>query len=100
MLAWQEQTATLLFARQMLLGPHGDGLQGFTGCTGAGVVLQKVKASPFIPGGHEHAGIWFITLHKAFWPHVPGQGSTHLFRIHAFVGEHSVLKTHSGRQPE
>lgn len=43
-------------------------------------------------------GMWLITLHWAFWPQAPGQGSTHLFFIHALSFEQSVLNTHSGRQ--
>lgn len=30
---------------------------------------------------------------------MPGQGSLHLFCIHASVGLQSVLRTHSGRHP-
>jgi hypothetical protein len=33
-------------------------------------------------------------------PQVPGHGSTHLFRTHAFALSQSVLRTHSGRQLE
>lgn len=35
----------------------------------------------------------------AFCPHVPGQGSTHLFLIHALFLGQSVFNTHSGRHP-
>jgi len=58
-----------------------------------------MNAFPEVPGGQLHIGVWFITLHKLFCPHVPGQGSTHLFRMHALSVEQSVLSTHSGRQP-
>lgn len=50
------------------------------------------------PGEHEHVGIWLITSHLAFCPHVPGHGSRHLLRIQAWSRLHSVLSTHSGRQ--
>lgn len=40
-----------------------------------------------------------MTLHKAFDAQVPGQGSTHLFRMQARSRGQSVLSTHSGRQP-
>lgn len=35
----------------------------------------------------------------AFWPQTPGQGSTHLFRMHACVFGQSLFNTHCGRQP-
>lgn len=40
-----------------------------------------------------------ITVHSAFWPQVPGQGSSHLFLMHALFLGQSLLRTHSGRQP-
>lgn len=58
------------------------------------------KAFPSIPGGQVHIGTWFITSHNAFWPHVPGHGSTHLLRMHALFRAQSEFKTHSGRHPE
>uniref|UniRef100_A0A1A9ZCR2 Uncharacterized protein n=1 Tax=Glossina pallidipes TaxID=7398 RepID=A0A1A9ZCR2_GLOPL len=42
-----------------------------------------------------HSGIGFA----ASIPQVPGQGSAHLFFIHARFAGHSELPTHSGRQP-
>lgn len=59
---------------------------------------QFEKGSPVNPGEHEHVGIWLITSHLAFCPHVPGHGSRHLLRIQAWSRLHSVLSTHSGRQ--
>lgn len=44
-------------------------------------------------------GTWLNTLHKAFSPQTPVQGSTHLFRTQARVVGHSLLRTHSGLQP-
>jgi len=43
--------------------------------------------------------MWLMTSHRAFCPHVPGQGSTHLFLTHALSLEQSLLMTHSGLQP-
>ena len=40
-----------------------------------------------------------MTLHSAFVPQVPGQGSWHLDRIQLNVDGQSVSTTHSGRQP-
>lgn len=40
-----------------------------------------------------------MTWHRAFWPQVPMQGSTHFWFIHALFDGHSALTTHSGRQP-
>jgi len=53
-----------------------------------------------VPCGQLHIGMWFTTSHVAPWPHVPGQGSAHLFRMHALSLGQSVLRTHSGRHPE
>ena len=39
------------------------------------------------------------TLHSAFIPQVPGQGSTHLLLTQALLRSQSELVTHSGRQP-
>ena len=46
----------------------------------------------------EHTGMWFTTSHTAFWPHVPGQGSLHLFFRQVLSRGHSELRIHSGRQ--
>ena len=62
--------------------------------------LHCTNGLPEVPCGQLHIGMWFTTSHVAPWPHVPGQGSAHLFRIHALSLEQSVLSTHSGRQPE
>lgn len=40
-----------------------------------------------------------MTLHSAFCPHVPGQGSTHLLLKQDLSTVQSVFITHSGRQP-
>lgn len=40
-----------------------------------------------------------MTSHNAFCPHVPGQGSVHLLRMHALFLGHSGLTTHSGLHP-
>lgn len=61
--------------------------------------LHWTKALPDIPVGHAHIGMWLTTSHKAFSPHVPGQGSLHLFLMQALSFEQSEFKTHSGRHP-
>ena len=45
-------------------------------------------------------GLWLITLHSALKPHVPGQGSIHLFLEQASVLIQSELTVHSGLHPE
>lgn len=59
-----------------------------------------MKAFPCIPSGHLHIGMWLYTSQIAFWPHVPGQGSLHLFCIHALFFAQSLFNTHSGLHPE
>ena len=59
---------------------------------------QFEKGSPVNPEGQEHVGMWLITSHLAFCPHVPGHGSRHLLRMQAWSRLHSVFSTHSGRQ--
>jgi len=59
---------------------------------------QYEKGSPVNPEGQEHVGMWLITSHLAFCPHVPGHGSRHLLRMQAWSLLHSVFSTHSGRQ--
>ena len=44
-------------------------------------------------------GMWLKTLHLALMPHVPRQGSTHLFSEQAIFRGQSEFRTHSGRQP-
>lgn len=39
-----------------------------------------------------------MTLHWAFCPHVPGQGSLHFIFLHAKLYGHSPLLMHSGLQ--
>ena len=122
----QEHTAWPLISRHWLLGPHGD---GWHGCVTIGSVIQKIilklkkivnffvffvcfskttvplcclhstNGLPENPGGQLHIGTWFTTSHRAFWPHVPGQGSLHFWRMHARSRLQSWLNTHSGRQP-
>lgn len=43
-------------------------------------------------------GVWLTTLHSAFSPQTPGQGSLHLLFIQANVFGHSLLLIHSGLQ--
>lgn len=60
---------------------------------------QTIKAFPTKPFRQVQLGIWFTTLHSAFCPQVPGQGSMHLFLIQALSRGQSLLKTHSGLHP-
>lgn len=62
-------------------------------------IRQKLNGSPVYPCRQVQLGIWLITLHSAFWPQVPGQGSMHLFLTHALSRGQSLLRTHSGLQP-
>jgi len=64
-----------------------------------GIGLQNLNASPVKPGRHVHVGTWVTTWQSAEGPHVPGQGSSHLFLTQALFEGQSVLITHSGRQP-
>ena len=50
------------------------------------------------PSKHVQVGMWFSTRQTALIPHVPGQGSTHLFLWHALLEGQSELTTHSGLQ--
>lgn len=60
--------------------------------------MQIRKASPVVLSGHVQIGMWLDTVQTADTPHVPGQGSWHLLRMHAwFIGQ-SELTRHSGRQ--
>lgn len=61
--------------------------------------LQSINGFPDIPDGHEHIGIWLITSHIAPWPQAPGQGSVHLFLIHALFRGQSEFIIHSGLHP-
>ena len=63
-----------------------------------GLSLHAVNGSPIYPSTQVQEGMWFITLHWALIPHVPGQGSTHLFLWHALLEGQSELTTHSGLQ--
>ena len=62
--------------------------------------LHWTNGFPDIFSGQLHTGMWLMTSHLAFCPHVPGQGSLHLLRIQALSLGQSVLSTHSGRHPE
>lgn len=55
------------------------------------------NAFPSIPLGHLHIETWLKTSQMALIPHVPGQGSTHLFLRQALSLGQSEFKTHSGR---
>lgn len=55
-----------------------------------------VNGSPVKPGGQLQIGLWFITVQRAWSPHVPGQGSVHFWLLHAWFWRHSELTTHSG----
>jgi len=96
-----EHTACPLILRHWAFGPHGEGWQGSTtsriGAGGKG--RHWLKAFPVIPGGQWHMATCLCTSHMALDPHLPGQGSTHLFLTHALFQSHSVLSTHSGRHP-
>lgn len=54
---------------------------------------------PIRPSKQEQEGMWFTVTHCVFSPQVPGQGSKHLFLIHALSWEQSMLITHSGLHP-
>lgn len=109
----QLQTACEFTFLQTLLGPQGDGRQGFfsTGPTSFYLVYtntheifynilstrwQATKAFPANPGRQEHMGMWLKILHSAFVPQVPTQGSVHLFLRHALSFGQSLFNTHSG----
>lgn len=63
------------------------------------MIEQYLKGSPVKPAIQVHDGKWLITWQFAFWPHVPGQGSMHLFRIQARFEGQSEFNVHSGLQP-
>lgn len=53
---------------------------------------------PINPIGHEHLGVWLITVHSALGAQAPTQGFLHfMFMQYKWVG-HSLLLTHSGLQ--
>lgn len=60
---------------------------------------QETKAFPTNSGKHEQIGMWFVTIHCAFNPQVPTQGSKHLLRMQALSRGQSLFSTHSGLQP-
>ena len=61
-----------------------------------GASLHEVNGSPIYPTMQVQDGTWFNTLHSALIPHVPGQGSIHLFLWHALSEGQSEFTTHSG----
>lgn len=63
-----------------------------------GMSKQATNGSPVKPSRHEHMGLWLIVSHLVLVPHNPGQGSLHLFLMHAWLKAHSALTVHSGRQ--
>lgn len=48
--------------------------------------------------GQVQIGLCFTTLHFAFTPHDPTQGSIHFWLLQALLGGQSELTTHSGLQ--
>lgn len=81
-------------------GPQGDGTHGFKFGNGSlGITEHLRNGSPVYPELQLQTGLWFMTLHCAFSPQLPGQGSTHFLFIHDFDKSHSELTIHSGRQP-
>lgn len=57
-----------------------------------------VNGSPVYPGEQVHMGVWDTMLQTAFMPQDPGQGSLHLWLMHAKLLGHSLLLIHSGLQ--
>lgn len=60
--------------------------------------MQLLKGSPEYPSRHVQIDTWLCTLHSAFTPHVPGQGSVHFSLIHALSLGQSEFMVHSGLQ--
>ena len=59
---------------------------------------QEVKGSPMYPWGQLQMGLCPTTSHRAWMPHTPTHGLAHFRLMHARLGGHSLLITHSGRQ--
>lgn len=59
---------------------------------------HAVKGSPVKPALQVQIGVWLITEQRALFPHEPGHGSIQRWFTQAFVGAHSGLMVHSGRQ--
>lgn len=57
-----------------------------------------MKGSPVYPFKHTHLGVWLITWHSAFLPHISPQGLLQLLLIQARWSAHSLLLMHLGRQ--
>lgn len=86
-------------SRHWAFAPQGDGWQGVRiSSTAVGGVVHEVNGSPMNPVIQIQFGVWLITWHSAFWPHIPGHGSLHFPAIQARWLEHSLLLTHSGLQ--
>lgn len=57
-----------------------------------------MNGSPSNPDRQLQIGAWFTTLQSAFSPQTPTHGLTHFCLMQLFVGSHSELTVHSGRQ--
>lgn len=62
-----------------------------------GMGVQAVNGSPVYCSGQRQIAWWLWTMHVAYEPQTPMQGSLHLWLIQAYIGEHSPELTHSGR---
>ena len=83
-----------------MFSPQGEGLHG--SCGGLGLILissHLTNGSPAKPARHVQIGLWAITEHWALMPHVPGQGSTHLYPMQASWAGQSDCLVHSGLHP-
>lgn len=110
----QEHTACPFTSRHWLLGPQGLGTHWFLGISSETkiyskvnefqkwfvilplILLQSTNAFPSNPCKQEHIGMWFMTEQTALVPQVPGQGSIHLYLLHALSWGQSLLSKHSG----
>lgn len=61
---------------------------GGLGVTEIGAGVQRMKGSPVKPGRQLQIGLWLMTRHWAWTPHVPRQGSTQRFLTQARSGGH------------
>lgn len=60
------------------------------------IIIHLINGSPVYLGLQLQIGLWFITLHSAAIPQVPGHGSIHFWFTQALFKAHSELVTHSG----
>lgn len=58
--------------------------------------LHILKGSPSYCWRQLHVGIWLMTVHSAFLPHIPIQGLIHLLFMQALLNGQSEFCTHSG----